>query len=71
MWLFLQVWRALLKQMPLQSVLKFLGKMTESKILEPGSSEMRAVCDRIQCETTLKKAGFPLKQVRIPDPELF
>lgn len=57
--------------MPLQSVLKFLGKMTAGKILEPGSSEMRAVCDRIQCERTLKKAGFPLKRFRITDPELF
>lgn len=52
---FLEVWRALLKEMPLQSVLKTLGKMTSNKILEPGSSETQAVCDRIQSETALKK----------------
>lgn len=55
--LFLKVWRALLKEMPLQSVLRFLGKMTSNKILEPGSAETQAVCDRIQCEMTLKKVG--------------
>uniref|UniRef100_A0A3Q3X377 TROVE domain-containing protein n=1 Tax=Mola mola TaxID=94237 RepID=A0A3Q3X377_MOLML len=42
--------------MPLQSLLRFLGKLTANKILEPGCSETQAVCDRIQCETALKKA---------------
>uniref|UniRef100_A0A3Q3X380 TROVE domain-containing protein n=1 Tax=Mola mola TaxID=94237 RepID=A0A3Q3X380_MOLML len=51
-----QVWRALFKEMPLQSLLRFLGKLTANKILEPGCSETQAVCDRIQCETALKKA---------------
>ncbi|GAA6222537.1 60 kDa SS-A/Ro ribonucleoprotein [Lates japonicus] len=51
-----QVWRALLKEMPLQSVLRILGRMTSNKILEPGGSETQAVCDRIQSETALKKA---------------
>ncbi|XP_074545594.1 RNA-binding protein RO60 [Halichoeres trimaculatus] len=51
-----QVWKALLKDMPLHSLLRILGKMTSNKILEPGSSETQAVCDRIQSETTLKKA---------------
>lgn len=55
---FLEVWRALLKEMPLQSVLKILGKMTSNKILEPESSETQAVCDRIQSETALKKVGL-------------
>lgn len=59
-----------MKEMPLQSVLKFLGKMTASRVLEPGSPETQAVCERIQCETTLKKAGFQLKQVCVTDPEL-
>ena len=53
----LEVWRALLKEMPLQSLLRILGKMTANKILEPGSSETQAVCDRIQSETALKKVG--------------
>uniref|UniRef100_A0A3Q1F857 RNA-binding protein RO60 n=1 Tax=Acanthochromis polyacanthus TaxID=80966 RepID=A0A3Q1F857_9TELE len=51
-----QVWRALLKEMPLHSVLKILGKMTSNKVLEPGSSETQLVCERIQSETVLKKA---------------
>lgn len=53
----LEVWSALLKEMPLQSVLRILGKMTSKKILEPGGSETQAVCDRIQSETALKKVG--------------
>lgn len=51
-----QVWRALLKEMPLHSLLRILGKMTSNKILEPGSSETQTVCERIQSETLLKKA---------------
>ncbi|XP_029380416.1 RNA-binding protein RO60 [Echeneis naucrates] len=51
-----QVWRALLKEMPLQSVLRILGKMTSNKILEPAGLETQAVCDRIQSETALRKA---------------
>ncbi|KAM9719538.1 RNA-binding protein RO60 [Menidia menidia] len=51
-----QVWRALLKEMPLHLVLKILGKMTSNKVLEPGSSETEIVCDRIQSESALKKA---------------
>ncbi|XP_047444588.1 60 kDa SS-A/Ro ribonucleoprotein [Mugil cephalus] len=51
-----QVWRALLKEMPLPSVLRILGKMTSNKILEPGSSETQTICDRIQSEAALKKA---------------
>lgn len=44
-----------MKKMPLQSVLKILGKMTAIKVLEPASSETQALCDRIQSETELKK----------------
>ncbi|CAM9321041.1 unnamed protein product, partial [Lampetra planeri] len=51
-----QVWRALLKEMPLQSALRILGKMTANKVLEPASSETEAVCERIQSESVLKKA---------------
>ncbi len=57
LFVFLKVWRALLKEMPLQSLLRILGKMTSNKILEPGSSDTQAVCDRIQSETALKKVG--------------
>ncbi|XP_024862592.1 60 kDa SS-A/Ro ribonucleoprotein isoform X1 [Kryptolebias marmoratus] len=51
-----QVWRALLKDMPLHSVLKILGKMTSNKLLEPGSSETQIICDRFQSDSALKKA---------------
>lgn len=50
------VWKALLKEMPLQTLMKSLGKMTTKQILEPGSSETQVICERIQKETTLKKA---------------
>ncbi|XP_054608987.1 60 kDa SS-A/Ro ribonucleoprotein isoform X1 [Dunckerocampus dactyliophorus] len=50
------VWRALLKEMPLQSVLKILGKMTAKKVLQPESLETQALCERIQSEAALKKA---------------
>lgn len=51
-----QIWSALLKEMPLHSVLKMLGRLTFKKVLEPGSSQTHFVCDRIQSETALKKA---------------
>ncbi|XP_058501182.1 60 kDa SS-A/Ro ribonucleoprotein [Solea solea] len=51
-----QVWRALLKEMPLHSVLWTLGKMTSNKILEPGGSATQALCERIQSEAALEKA---------------
>lgn len=47
-----------MKEMPLQSVLRILGRMTSNKILEPGGSETQALCDRIQSETALKKVGL-------------
>lgn len=51
-----QVWSALLKEMPLHSVVKMLGRLTSGKVLEPGSSETQFLCDRIQSETALKQA---------------
>ncbi|XP_061903073.1 RNA-binding protein RO60-like [Entelurus aequoreus] len=50
------VWRALLKEMPLHSVLKILGKMTFKKVLQPGSSETEVLCETIRSEAALKKA---------------
>ncbi|XP_056148952.1 60 kDa SS-A/Ro ribonucleoprotein isoform X1 [Lampris incognitus] len=57
-----QVWRALLKEMPLESMLRILGKMTADKILESGSSEMATICDRIQSEALLKKNVEPVNK---------
>uniref|UniRef100_A0A8C8DLB5 Ro60, Y RNA binding protein n=1 Tax=Oryzias sinensis TaxID=183150 RepID=A0A8C8DLB5_9TELE len=51
-----QVWRSLLKDMPLHSVLKILGRMTANKVLEPGSSATQSLCERIRDEAALKKA---------------
>ncbi|KAM9789806.1 RNA-binding protein RO60 [Neosynchiropus ocellatus] len=51
-----QVWHALLKEMPLPSVVTALGKMALNKVLEPESPETRALCDRIQSDTEVKKS---------------
>ncbi|XP_061653135.1 60 kDa SS-A/Ro ribonucleoprotein [Phyllopteryx taeniolatus] len=48
------VWRVLLKEMAIQSVLPILGKMTAKKVLEPGGAETQALCARIQTEAALK-----------------
>ncbi|KAL0966790.1 hypothetical protein UPYG_G00300180 [Umbra pygmaea] len=51
-----EVWKALLKEMPMESALRILGKMTADHVLEPGSSDVEAVCERIQSDASLKKA---------------
>ncbi|XP_024129055.1 60 kDa SS-A/Ro ribonucleoprotein [Oryzias melastigma] len=51
-----QVWKALLKDMPLHSVLKILGRLTANEVLEPGSSTTQSLCERIRSEDTLMKA---------------
>uniref|UniRef100_A0A3P8XJ72 TROVE domain-containing protein n=1 Tax=Esox lucius TaxID=8010 RepID=A0A3P8XJ72_ESOLU len=51
-----EVWKALLKEMPMASLLRALGKMTADQVLVPGSSDVAAVCERIQSEASLMKA---------------
>lgn len=51
-----EVWKALLKEMPVAEVLQNLGKMTADKFLEPGSSDFAALCERLQNDSVLKKA---------------
>ncbi|XP_048019892.1 60 kDa SS-A/Ro ribonucleoprotein isoform X1 [Megalobrama amblycephala] len=51
-----EVWKALLKEMPVVVLLKHLGKLTADNVLAPGSPDVAAVCERIQDETALKKA---------------
>lgn len=51
-----EVWKALLKEMPVSVLLKHLGKLAADKVLIPGSPDIAAVCERIQDETVLKKA---------------
>ncbi|PWA17555.1 hypothetical protein CCH79_00011350 [Gambusia affinis] len=53
-----QVWSALLKEMSLHSILKILGKMTSNKLLEPRSAETQTICERLQNESSLKKANI-------------
>ncbi|XP_062374265.1 60 kDa SS-A/Ro ribonucleoprotein [Sardina pilchardus] len=51
-----EVWSAFLKDMPLATLLRHLGKMTADKVFAPGSADVVAVCERIQNETALKKS---------------
>lgn len=51
-----EVWKALLKEMSVSTLLTHLGKMTADKLLGSGSAETAAVCERIQDEHALLKA---------------
>ncbi|KAM3839858.1 RNA-binding protein RO60 isoform 2-T2 [Vipera latastei] len=51
-----EVWKALLQNMPVTAILKNLGKMTANSVLEPGSSEVAMVCEKLKDEKLLKKA---------------
>ncbi|XP_058034074.1 RNA-binding protein RO60 isoform X1 [Ahaetulla prasina] len=51
-----EVWKALLQNMPVTAILKNLGKMTANFVLEPGSSEVAMVCEKLKNEKLLKKA---------------
>ncbi|GCC32064.1 hypothetical protein chiPu_0010524 [Chiloscyllium punctatum] len=53
-----EVWRALLKDMPVITMLRHLGKMTADSILKPESEAVTIVCERLNNETILKKAGI-------------
>ncbi|XP_070602435.1 RNA-binding protein RO60 isoform X2 [Erythrolamprus reginae] len=52
----MKVWKALLQNMPVTAILKNLGKMTANFVLEPGSSEVAMVCEKLKDEKLLKKA---------------
>lgn len=54
-----KVWKALLKEMSLSTLLTHLGKMSADKLLCSGSAETAAVCERIQDEHALLKAIIP------------
>lgn len=41
--------------MPVTAILKNLGKMTANSVLEPGSSEVAMVCEKLKDEKLLKK----------------
>lgn len=46
--------------MPLSAVLRNLGKMTATSLLEPGSPEVAIVCERLRNEKLLKKVRVSL-----------
>ncbi|NXA34033.1 RO60 protein, partial [Eudromia elegans] len=50
-----EVWKALLKEMSISTLLRNLGKMTANSVLEPGGSEVAIVCERLGNEKLLKK----------------
>ncbi|XP_076829275.1 RNA-binding protein RO60 isoform X2 [Brachyhypopomus gauderio] len=50
-----EVWKALLKDMPVSCLMRHLGKMTADRVLIPGSPDVVAVCERIQDEQALMK----------------
>ncbi|XP_069793925.1 RNA-binding protein RO60 isoform X2 [Narcine bancroftii] len=51
-----EVWKALLKDMPIIAILKNLGKMTTDSILKPRSEEVAMLCERLKNEDVFKKA---------------
>lgn len=51
-----KVWKALLKEMCISTLLAHLGKMTADKLLMAGSPEAACVCERIRDEEALLKA---------------
>ncbi|XP_069087725.1 RNA-binding protein RO60 isoform X2 [Pleurodeles waltl] len=51
-----EVWKALLREMPLTTLMRTLGKMTADSVLTPSSSEVTLVCERLCNEHLLKKA---------------
>ena len=59
---FLKVWRALLKDMPLGSMLRIVGQMTADHVLEPGSLEVTEFCNRIRDEEVVKNVRDLNKQ---------
>jgi 60 kDa SS-A/Ro ribonucleoprotein len=50
------VWKALLKDMPLHATVRNLGKMTNLEILKPFAPEVSAVADRITDAENIKKS---------------
>ncbi|KAM6124222.1 LOW QUALITY PROTEIN: RNA-binding protein RO60 [Pterocles gutturalis] len=49
-----EVWKALLKEMPISVLLRNLGRLTANSVLEPRGSEVAIVCER-QNEKLLKR----------------
>ena len=56
LYLSLQVWAALLENMPMTAMIRNLGKMSAINLLKPLSTHADIVCKRLRDETLLRKA---------------
>ncbi|XP_058698559.1 RNA-binding protein RO60 isoform X2 [Poecile atricapillus] len=54
-----EVWKALLKEMPVSVLLRNLGKLAANSVLEPRGSEVAIVCEKLRNEKLLKKTLEP------------
>ncbi|XP_015491183.1 60 kDa SS-A/Ro ribonucleoprotein isoform X2 [Parus major] len=54
-----EVWKALLKEMPISVLLRNLGKLAANSVLEPRGSEVAIVCEKLRNEKLLKKTLEP------------
>ncbi|NWW36347.1 RO60 protein, partial [Panurus biarmicus] len=50
-----EVWKALIKEMPISVLLRNLGKLSANSVLEPRGSEVAIVCEKLRNEKLLKK----------------
>ncbi|XP_048846006.1 60 kDa SS-A/Ro ribonucleoprotein [Brienomyrus brachyistius] len=50
-----EVCKTLLKEMPIATLLRSLGKMTADNVLQQGSLDTALVCERLQSESALRK----------------
>lgn len=51
-----EVWKTLLKKMPMTAMIRNLGKMSSLEILKPGADESKLVCNKLKDEKALQKA---------------
>ena len=56
LYLSVQVWAALLENMPMTAMIRNLGKMSAIGLLKPLSNHADIVCKRLKDETLLRKA---------------
>ena len=52
----LQIWRALLRKMPLTAMIRNLGRMTSIGLLTGNNEETTNICNKLRDETVLAKA---------------
>ncbi|XP_070532315.1 RNA-binding protein RO60-like [Ptychodera flava] len=50
------IWKALLKEMPMTAMIRNLGKMTSAGVLMPESNEVKHICEKLRDDMALQKA---------------